>query len=105
MRHGSTSDALHGGADEGGGWSGIDGVSEGAQLIHAGGNPISHETKAGFNAADSSVDSEHEIELLAAIAGSAMPVDDREALAKSGPASDARAVGQSVTELKTCLGS
>jgi hypothetical protein len=92
---------LHGGADESGCWSGIDGVAEGAQLIHAGGNPISHETKAGFNAAHSSVDSaDGEIE-LAATAGSASPVDDREAFAKSGSASGARAVGESTTsELK-----
>jgi hypothetical protein len=92
---------LHGGADEDAGWPVIDGVAEGAQLIHAGGNPISHETR--FNATDLSIDSaDGEIE-LAATAGSAIPVDEREALAKSGPACDARAVGHSATtsELKT----
>lgn len=80
----------------------IDGVAEGAQLIHSLGNPISHETKAGFNATDSAIDAaDGEIE-LAAIAGSASPVDDRKAFAKSGPASDARAVGDSeiTSELK-----
>ncbi|WLB66053.1 hypothetical protein QIH96_13175 [Bradyrhizobium japonicum] len=62
---------------------------------------MSHETKAGFNATDSSIDAaDGEIE-LAATAGSAIPVDDREAFAKSGPASEARAVGHSTTcELK-----
>jgi hypothetical protein len=58
-----------------------DGVAEGAQLIHSGGNPISHETTAGFNPTHSSVDAADGKIELAAIAGSAIPVDDRKALA------------------------
>ncbi|UGY25023.1 hypothetical protein HU675_0045365 [Bradyrhizobium septentrionale] len=63
--HGSPSNCLHGSADESARWSVINGVTEGAQLIRAGGNPISHETKSGFNAPHFPVDATvREIELI-----------------------------------------